>query len=73
VKTGRSKGPKNQETDQPNKLWQAERVVNRNSLGATQSTSKAAQEGKEEWISTGTLRRGGKPGARREEVQEGAE
>jgi len=54
VKTGKSEGPKNQETDQPNKLWQAERVVTRNSLGATQSASKAAQAEKEEWISTRT-------------------
>ena len=54
MKTGKSEGPKNQETDQPNKLWQAERVVTRNSLGATQSASKAAQAEKEEWISTRT-------------------
>jgi RNA-directed DNA polymerase len=54
VKTGKSEGPKNQETDQPAKLWQPERVVIRNSLGATKSASKAAPEEKEEWISTGT-------------------
>jgi len=54
VKTGKSEGPKNQETDQPTKLWQPERVVTRNSLGATKNASKTAQEEKEEWISTGT-------------------
>jgi RNA-directed DNA polymerase len=61
VKTGRSEGPKNQETDQPNKLWQPERVVTRNSLGATKSTSQTAQEEKEEWNSTGTERGGASP------------
>ena len=31
-KERRTEGPKDQETDQPNKLWQPERVVTRNSL-----------------------------------------
>jgi group II intron reverse transcriptase/maturase len=57
----KSEGPKNQETDQPNKLWQPERVVTRNSLGATKSTSQTAQEEKEEWNSTGTERGGASP------------
>ena len=73
MKTGKSEGPKNQETDQPNRLWQMERVVTRNGLGATPSASKTAQEAKEEWNSTGNQRRGGKPRTRRKEVQEGAE
>lgn len=54
MKTGKSEGPKNQETDQPNKLWQPERGVIRNSPGATPSASWIAQAGKEEWISTRT-------------------
>ena len=54
MKTGTSEGPKNQETDQPNKLWQLEQVVTRNGLGATQSASKTAQEEKEEWNSART-------------------
>ena len=45
MKAGRSEGPKNQETDQLEELWKAEREVSRNSLGASQEhTSKTAQE-----------------------------
>jgi hypothetical protein len=46
VKAGRSEGPKNQETDQLEELWKAEREVSRNSLGASQEhTSETAQGG----------------------------
>jgi hypothetical protein len=55
-KAERAKDRRTKETDQPNKLWQAERVVTRNRLGAInrKSTSQTAQEEKEEWNSTGT-------------------
>lgn len=65
MKTGKSEGPKNQETDQPNKLWQPERVVTRNSPGATPSASLDRSSGEGRVDLYPNQRRGGKLGARR--------